>query len=54
MDKILIRDLPDGCIIWFNGDILGITGSTVPDTYLDNYAVKLPGNSFDYNMIVRG
>lgn len=48
---IAIKDLPSGKIIWYKDDILGITGSTIPDKYLNNYCYKCSGNDLDYCMI---
>lgn len=48
-----IKDLPIGMIIWYinndgDNDILGITGMTLDDKYLDYECIKLEGNRFDY------
>lgn len=48
---IKIRDLPGGMIIWKGFNILGITKSTLPEKYYDNYCTKVPGNDLDYELI---
>lgn len=50
--KIKISELPEGMIIWENGNILGITKATLPDEYYDYYCIKTPGNDFDYELVV--
>ncbi len=49
--KILIRDLPDGSVIWYNDDIIGIKGGNLHEDYLDHYVVKIFGNEFDYQLV---
>ena len=48
---IKIKDLPLGCIIWYSGEIIGITGCTLPGKYYDLNCKKIPGNSFDYELV---
>jgi hypothetical protein len=50
MEKNRISELPEGMIIWKNGNILGITKATLPDEYYDYYCIKTPGNDFDYEI----
>lgn len=51
MNKIKIKDLPEGMIIWENDTILGITQSTLPLEYYDYYCTKIIGNDFDYKIV---
>ena len=51
MNKIKISELPSGMIIWKYGEILGITGATLPEQYYEDYCVKIEGNYFDYLLI---
>lgn len=47
-----IKDIEEGMIIWNNkGEILGITGATLPEEYYENYCVKISGNHFDYMLM---
>lgn len=50
--KIKISELPEGMIIWKNGNILGITKATLPEQYYDCYCIKIFGNDFDYELVV--
>jgi hypothetical protein len=50
--KIKISELPAGMIIWKKGNILGITKATLPLKYYKYYCVKIPGNDFDYELVV--
>lgn len=47
---MIIRDIPDGMIVWYKGEILGIKGATLPEEYYDRCCYKCSGNDFDYNM----
>ena len=51
MNKIKIKDLPEGMIIWENDTILGITQATLPPEYYDYYCTKIIGNDFDYKIV---
>lgn len=48
---IKVSDLPAGMIIWKGSKILGITKSTLPEKYYDNYCSKVSGNDLDYELI---
>lgn len=50
-EKIKISELPEGCIIWNDYNILGITKATLPEKYYDCYCTKTIGNEFDYNLV---
>lgn len=49
--KIKISDLPEGMIIWYKSNILGITKCTLPEEYYDYYCYKCIGNDLDYELI---
>lgn len=51
MGKIKIADLPAGCVIWNDNDILGITQATLPEKYYERCCVKVLGNDFDYQLL---
>lgn len=46
-----ISNLPNGMIIWYKGNILGITGATLPKKYYEYSCKKIVGNYFDYELI---
>lgn len=50
MKKYKISDLPEGMIIWYKGNILGITKCTLPKKYDDYYCTKIIGNDLDWEL----
>lgn len=51
-EKIKICDLPNGCIIWHEYEILGVTGLSLASSFLNKYCIKIPGNPFDYQLVL--
>ena len=45
-----IKDIPEGAILWKGDTVIGIKGSTLPETFGEYTCVKIPGNSFDYEL----
>jgi len=51
MMKLLIRNLPDGIIVW-HGKAFWIKGYTLPSKYLDYYCKKIGKNPYDYELLL--
>ena len=52
-NKTKIKDLPNGCIVWYKREIIGITGLSLSHEYDDFNVVKVPGNPLDYELMAR-
>ena len=52
MTKLLIRDLPDGIIIWHGKNIIGVKGLTLNEKYYDRYCRKFGSNPYDYELLL--
>ena len=52
LDKIKIKELPKGMIIWnYKNEILGITGMNLDEKYYECNCIKIEGNRLDYLLI---
>lgn len=47
-----IKDLDAGMIIWQEEEVLGITGATLPQEYYEYDCTPVPGNSFDWEIVI--
>jgi len=45
-----IRDIPEGAIVWLGDTVIGIKGSTLPETFNDCTCFKVGGNDLDYEL----
>ena len=51
-EKYTVSDLPDGIILWRGEEILEVKGMCLPIQYMDRKCVSVPGNKFDYELVI--
>ena len=51
MEIELVKNIPQGSILWKDEMILGVVGSTLPTKYEEAYCRKLEGNDLDYEYL---
>ena len=57
VDKMKVKDIPNGAILWNGYNILGIKGNTLEAKYGDEYydydCIQESGNFIDFSLIKR-
>jgi len=48
---MLVKDIPDGSIVWNGYSVLGIKGATLDPVYDECTVVQEPGNPIDFSIV---